>query len=172
MFTASSNLNFVAGQTVPNLVTVRVPPSGVVDFRNAAGTAHVLADVVGYYVDSASVPSGKGRFVPVLPTRIVDTRPDFPLEAGDVGIVPIAGWADGVPGSAGAVAMNATITEPAGYGWLTVFPDDECSVPNTSNVNYVAGQTVPNMVVSRLSGAGGCAEGQDWWTCTRPPTPI
>jgi streptogramin lyase len=156
---ASSNLNFVAGQTVPNLVTVRVPPSGVVDFRNAAGTAHVLADVVGYYVDSDSVPSGKGRFVPVLPTRIVDTRPDFPLEAGDVGIVPIAGWADGVPDSAGAVAMNATITEPAGYGWLTVFPDDECSVPNTSNVNYVPGQTVPNMVVSRLSGDGGCANG-------------
>jgi hypothetical protein len=156
---ASSNLNFLAGQTVPNLVTVRVPASGVVDFRNAAGTAHVLADVVGYYVGSDSVTSDEGRFVPVQPLRMFDTRLPFepPLEAGDVVAVPIAGEGGPVPDSAAAVALNATITQPAGYGWLTVFPDDECSVPNTSNVNYVPGQTVPNMVVSRLSGDGGCA---------------
>ena len=47
----ASNLNFVAGQTVPNLVVVRVPSSGFVDFYNKRGFTHVLADVVGYYDD-------------------------------------------------------------------------------------------------------------------------
>ena len=52
----ASSLNFVAGQTVPNLVTVRVPPSGIVDFRNNVRSTHVLSDVVGYYVGADSVP--------------------------------------------------------------------------------------------------------------------
>ncbi|MGE0879790.1 MAG: hypothetical protein AB7L13_18100 [Acidimicrobiia bacterium] len=42
----ASNLNFVAGQTVANLVTVKVPPSGVVAFYNYRGNVHVVVDVV------------------------------------------------------------------------------------------------------------------------------
>src|SRR5439155_1004796 len=43
----ASNLNFTPGLTVPNLVTVRVPTSGYVDFFNSSGSTHVIADVVG-----------------------------------------------------------------------------------------------------------------------------
>lgn len=45
----ASNLNFVAGQTVADLVTVPVGSDGTITFFNAAGSTHVLADVVGWY---------------------------------------------------------------------------------------------------------------------------
>ena len=45
----ASDLNFSAGQTVPNLVVVRVGSNGVVDIFNAAGATDVIADVVGWY---------------------------------------------------------------------------------------------------------------------------
>ncbi|HEX7537182.1 MAG TPA: hypothetical protein VF391_09275 [Dermatophilaceae bacterium] len=45
----ASNLNFVAGQTIPNLVLVPVGPGNTVTFYNAAGTVNVIADLVGSY---------------------------------------------------------------------------------------------------------------------------
>ena len=48
----ASNLNFVPGLTAPNLVVVRVPASGIIDFyhyANFGGTTFLLADVVGYF---------------------------------------------------------------------------------------------------------------------------
>ena len=46
-----SNLNFVPGETVPNLVTVPVS-EGKISVYNNAGSVHVILDVVGYYYDS------------------------------------------------------------------------------------------------------------------------
>ena len=71
----ASSLNFMPGQTVPNLVTVRVPASGVVAFFNANGSTHLLADAVGYY--TTGVGSEEGRFVALEPGRIFDTRDGF-----------------------------------------------------------------------------------------------
>ncbi|HWI02865.1 MAG TPA: hypothetical protein VNT52_03435, partial [Acidimicrobiales bacterium] len=45
----ASNLNYVAGLTVPNLVVVKVGEGGKVNLYNNAGWAHVIADVAGWY---------------------------------------------------------------------------------------------------------------------------
>lgn len=45
----SSNLNFVAGQTVPNLVTVQVGGGKVSFYRGSGGTVQVVADLAGFY---------------------------------------------------------------------------------------------------------------------------
>lgn len=45
----ASNLNFTAGQTIPNLVVVPVV-NGKVSFYNHAGSVHLIADVAGYYM--------------------------------------------------------------------------------------------------------------------------
>ena len=45
----SSNLNFVPGQTVPNLVITKVGIEGMVSFYNDAGDTHVIADVMGWF---------------------------------------------------------------------------------------------------------------------------
>ena len=45
----ASDLNFVAGQTVPNLVIVKLSASGKIDIGNDFGSTHVIVDVVGWY---------------------------------------------------------------------------------------------------------------------------
>ena len=59
----SPNLNFVTGQTVPNLVTVQTSLGGAISLQNQNGSTDVIVDVVGYYQlpqDSTPppVPSG------------------------------------------------------------------------------------------------------------------
>ena len=44
----ASNLNFVAGEIVPNLVVVRVQ-NGKVSIYNNLGATHVIADVQGWF---------------------------------------------------------------------------------------------------------------------------
>ncbi len=41
--------NFVAGQTVPNLVVAKVGADGKVAVYNNTGSTHVVLDVVGWY---------------------------------------------------------------------------------------------------------------------------
>src|SRR5439155_19271544 len=43
----ASSLNFIPGQTVANLVLVKVPASSFVNLYNAAGQVHLILDVVG-----------------------------------------------------------------------------------------------------------------------------
>lgn len=63
----ASYLNHVAGQTVPNLVIVKVGTAGRVSLYNADGTAHLLADVSGWWGAGA-------EFTPITPARLLDTR--------------------------------------------------------------------------------------------------
>ncbi len=45
----ASNLNFTTGQTIPNSVIAPLSASGTVCFY-VYGTAHLLADVSGYFL--------------------------------------------------------------------------------------------------------------------------
>jgi hypothetical protein len=49
----TSDLNWAAGQTVPNLVVVQIgnagPNAGAVDFFNAFGQTDLIVDLVGWY---------------------------------------------------------------------------------------------------------------------------
>jgi hypothetical protein len=152
----ASNLNFVANQTVPNMVIVRVPASGIVDFYNGAGSVHILADVVGYYDDVETTQAG--RFIPVLPCRLFDSR-WFGVKLGpsEYAIVDVADSC-GVPSlsSVSSGVFNVTVTQPTGSGFETVFPDDLCFIPVASNLNFVANLTVANAVVSRVSQPIDC----------------
>ena len=158
----ASNLNFAAGTTVPNLVTVPVGADGKVDFYNANGSTDVIADLAGYYV--AGAPQSGGVFQSLdAPTRFLDTRSGTgtggvkaPVAAGH----SLALQIDGVGGNSGipptgvsAVVMNVTATHPTTAGYLTVYPDGK-TLPTASNVNFTAGQTVPNMVTVPVGADG------------------
>jgi hypothetical protein len=151
----ASSLNFVPGQTVPNLVIAKLGSGGKISIFNNAGNTHVIADVVGYF-------SGHGAtFTPLNPDRLLDTRSGFggpPVGQGQGIDVQIAGrtGANGlssVPGNATAVALNVTVTNPDAPSFATVWPTG-ASRPFASNLNFTPGQSVPNMVIAKL-GAGG-----------------
>jgi hypothetical protein len=52
-----------------------------------------------------------------------------------------------------AVVLNVTVTNPTAPSYLTVWPDGAAQ-PLASDLNYVAGLTVPNLVVVKLGGNG------------------
>ena len=56
-------------------------------------------------------------------------------------------------GDASAVVLTVTVTEPGAAGFVSVFPCGS-GVPLASSVNFVAGATVANSVVSGV-GVGG-----------------
>jgi hypothetical protein len=151
----ASNLNFTAGETVPNLVTVPLSHSGAIDFYNALGSTNVIMDVSGYYSSATS-----GYFEPVAPKRICDTRSGNTtqcagqtLSAGGTLNVQVTGNG-GIPTGAAAVVANVTATEATASSFLTVWPTG-ATKPNASDLNFVAGETVPNLVVAKLSATGG-----------------
>ena len=51
------------------------------------------------------------------------------------------------------MALNVTVVNPSGDGYFTVWPAGDAQ-PFASNLNFVTGQTVPNMVTAKL-GTGG-----------------
>jgi hypothetical protein len=60
----------------------------------------------------------------------------------------------GVPSmGVSAVVVNVSVTNPTAPSYLTVFPAGQ-AMPTASNLNYVPGQTVPNLAAAKL-GTGG-----------------
>ncbi len=144
-----SNLNYVAGQTVANLVVTRLGPDGTVNFGHVVGTGTVdlVADLQGYFLPGSGASTG--TFVPVSPFRLFDTRATSPLTSLESRTVQAAG-VGGLPASGvGAVAMNATVTDPQAAGVLTIYPAGQ-SIPSSSVLNYLANQTVPNLTFTTL----------------------
>ncbi len=154
---ATSNVNFVSGQTVPNLAVVKVGATGQVSlYSSAAGTIRLIADVSGYY-ESGSASAG-GAFQPVDPARVLDTGLGLGAGAADAGprgtaTVLIAGRGGVPPSGAGAVVLNVTVATPARAGYLTVYPSGGAQPP-TSTLNFPAGRNVPNLAVVKLGPDG------------------
>jgi hypothetical protein len=153
-----ASLNFLPGQTVPNLVTVKVGANGKVDIFNSAGQTSVIADVMGYYTDSA--PPGGGRFTSLTPSRILDTRDGTgrggvaaPISAGTSIDVPVTG-VGGVPSSGvSGVALNVTVTDPTSAGFLSAWPAGEPR-PFTATHNFVPNLTIGNLVLAKVGTNG------------------
>jgi hypothetical protein len=152
----ASNLNFGAGQTIPNLVTVKVGLGGQVLFATMFGSTHVVADVVGYYDDGTT---SADFFTGITPQRVLDSRGpnggwSGPIGAGVAGerALVVAGRG-GVPVGATSVVMNVTATGSDAGSFLQVWPSD-APRPNSSNVNFGVGETIPNLVTVPLGADG------------------
>ena len=156
----TSNLNLVrAGQTIPNQVIVPVGPTGQISLFTSQA-AHLLFDVAGYFTDSTAPLSSTGLFIPITPSRVLDTR-----EANGVTtttppgatatVSPVVAGRGGVPlVGASAVVGNTTATESAAPGFITVFPSG-IARPNASSLNIERiGQTIANHTTVRLNSGG------------------
>ncbi len=150
----SSNVNFSAGQTIANAVSVPKGTGGkVCVFTSAA--MNLIVDVNGYF------PTG--TFTGLVPARLLDTRPTGTTVDGQsqrAGTRPLGSITrvrvtsrGGVSATAAAVAMNVTVTGPAAAGYLTVWPCG-ATQPNSSNLNYVAGDTIANAAFPAVGTSG------------------
>jgi len=159
----ASNLNFIQGQTVPNLVIARVGDGGKISIFNNVGNVDVVADTQGYF--AAPVASGQplpgSQYFPTSPARILDTRNGVGVPGNAMGQLGTGGTLDlqvtgagGVPANATAVVLNVTAADsPGPDSFLTLYPAGTAR-PLASNLNFVAGQTIPNLVIARI-GTGG-----------------
>ncbi|MET3176378.1 UNVERIFIED_ORG: subtilisin family serine protease [Arthrobacter sp. UYCu721] len=147
----ASNVNFNVGQIVPNSVTVPVGADGKVTlFNRSSGTAHLLADVAGYYLPG--MPTAAGAFQAVAPKRFLDTRESAPVGADSSVSFQVAG-VNGIPADVSAVVFNLTVADAKSFGFVTAYPSGTAR-PNASNVNFSTGQIVPNSVTVPVGADG------------------
>lgn len=155
----ASNLNFVAGDVISNLVIARVSAVGQVCFKSSQ-TTDLVVDVTGYFAATAPL-------VPLdAPERMLDTRSPSQsgstidldhlgvgeVAAGTTYELPIAGRGS-VSADAVSVVLNVTALRPNANGFITVFACGQ-DRPTASNLNFKAGEVIPNFVLARL-GTGG-----------------
>jgi hypothetical protein len=161
----ASNLNFTAGDVVPNRVIVPINPvTKQVSIYNAAGNTDVVVDLDGYY---SPYHSGSLYYPLVTPTRIVDTRPGSgaPYSGQTLGtgtilttnvpadtFPPVTGYT--APSDFTGVDINTTVTDTdADGGYLTQYPSNAGSTPPlASDLNWNAGDIVSN--ADQLSSGG------------------
>ncbi|MFM7616672.1 MAG: family 43 glycosylhydrolase [Actinomycetes bacterium] len=153
----ASTLNYRPGDVVPNGTIVRVGTSGAINLFTFGGCVRVVVDVVGWYTGGAPIASQ--GFAGLTPARVLD-RSSFSVcpdrdrtQVASFDLPIAAAIGAGVPADALAVSVNVTVDGPVGPGFLTVHPAG-APRPTASSLNYGAGATVANGVLTKL-GAGG-----------------
>ena len=147
----ASNLNMSAGTVRANTAVVKIGTNGNIRLLVAETDTDVVVDVLGSFG-----PYG-GRVTAITPERLMDTRTGVGTSArrfspNETRSVQLAGRG-GVPAGATAVIANVTATNTSTTGYLTAWPSG-APRPVASSLNFMAGQSVPNLVMLKL-GAGG-----------------
>ena len=117
---------------------------------------------------SAGVSADESTFVAVAPTRILDTREDIGLDGPFVSPTPQymkvtgaietkSGTLVVVPEGATGVMLNVTVVGPTAAGFVSIRPADAPGPATTSNLNFSAGDIIPNAVTVQTPTSGGDA---------------
>jgi hypothetical protein len=147
----ASNVNIVPGGVRANTAVVKVGDDGRIRLLLSETSADVIVDVLG------SFGSYGGKVTTITPERILDSRngvgtPAQPWGQEEVRRVTVAGRGS-VPAGATAVIANLTATSTTSWGFLSAWPAGNAKPPS-SNLNFLPGQSVPNLVMLKL-GANG-----------------
>jgi hypothetical protein len=150
----ASTINFNAGQTIANGVTVPLKPAGLLPpllcatFLGAPGsTVDVIFDLSGSYQATGKL------YQPIAPTRYVDTRIGLGLPSSLVANFPrsfdVAATSSIIPMTATAVTGTFTMTNPTA-GWAAFIGPQPLVTPGASTINFSVGQTIANDVTVPL----------------------
>ena len=130
--------------------------TGVVDVVVSVPTVGSGTLPAGYFYVP---PAASSVFHTLTPCRAVDTRLGAgplggpALSAGQARSFPVTSSSCGVPGTARAISVNLTVTEPAANGYLALFPGNGLPLA-TSTLNFRAGQTRANNASVSLATDG------------------
>lgn len=155
--------------------------SGVRRSRWAAIGAAVAVALGAGSLTIAGASSAPSSFVSITPVRVLDTRTGVGLSGPFVsptgrtvqltGTVPTSsGPAVVVPAGATAVVLNVTAVLPQAAGFISVRPDGTPGAPETSSLNFAAGDIVPNSVTVAVSSGGAIDVVYDAFGASGPTT--
>jgi hypothetical protein len=155
----TSDFNYQAGQNLAAAVIAQVwndnGTLSVTLFDFGAGQVDLIADMTGYFAIDAT-----DGYTPIAPARLLDTRGDLGGSPGKIvpgrpDVLGVEGAGGGAIAAAGvtAVAVNLTVTDATGGGYVTAYPDGE-SAPGTSNLNFSAGKTLANFAIVPIGADG------------------
>lgn len=155
----TASVNLASGRTVAHLVTVPAGTDGSVTIRNAAGSTHVVADLVGWYsADDDPLAAGAtrgGGYHRGGVQRLLDTRSGRAVKARQYVTVSAR-----YPGRhVAALAVNVTVTAPLASGYVTAWNAASDTPPLASTLNFNRGETVSNAAIvpaSACTTAAGC----------------
>ena len=149
-----STLNALTGAVTSNASIVPAGVNGAISVY-ASDTTDLIIDINGYFA-----PPGTGSldFYTVTPCRVLDTR----SAAGPLG-GPIMGAAQsrsfivpssacGIPATAKAYSLNATVVPPASLSFLTLWGSG--SMPLVSTLNSLDGTVVANAALVPAGASG------------------
>jgi hypothetical protein len=148
-----SALNYEANQSATTLALVALT-SGRAKFRTSRN-AHLQIDVLGWFRGVHPIDDPFGQFVPVAPSRLVDTREPIgspQLPAGTPRAVDTAGA--GVPLTAIAALVNHAAIRGSGVGEVQTAASAQPQPPAFWNLSLgAANQTRAASTITRLHDA-------------------
>jgi ABC-type branched-subunit amino acid transport system substrate-binding protein len=145
---------FAAHQIVETLTVTRLGSGGAISvYNNSAGTLRLLGDLAGYF---RAGTAGAGGYVPVTPTRIVDTTAGLGA-ATPSGSVTTGVQVDGLAGlpasGVRAVVVNLGSRAASAAGNLIGYADG-ITAPSVSSLAFPAGQPAANLAVVPVGADG------------------
>lgn len=151
----TSTINFVKGDIKGNSLTVALSGTGSLSatyMSNPGNSTDLVFDVTGYYTADAS----GAKYVPLTPTRLLDTRVgnglSGKLSANTPAPFQISGRGN-VPSSATGITGNVTVVNETNSWSIFLGPDPTAS-PGTSTLNFVKGDIKGNGLAVALSTGG------------------
>lgn len=171
----SSIVNFGTGENVPNMAILAPGDGGSVSVRlvsqGAAGTAHVLIDVFGWF-STSDHPEQGSRLIPVGPGRIFDSRQAAfgatPIAGGSATRVQVRGATSLDPRQENIVPPDADVTgallnitavnqgPQSASTFVSVLPVEPApgAPPTTSNLNLRRDHVMANLVLTPVGPDG------------------
>lgn len=133
-------------------------------YNNASAGVNVRVDLVGTFVTPTNgpdrLPLATGRYVPVTPTRIIDTRTaGGAVTAGTTRTITVAPFGTPtaiIPADAVAVAGSITAIMATDTAAVAVYSAAQCPAPTITTLSTLAGFNVPTALLLPLSAAGSC----------------
>ncbi len=155
-----STLNAGAGAVTANAALIAAGASGAI-MVYASDQADLAVDINGYFAPPA--PGGLS-FYGVTPCRVVDTRnPAGPLGGPALAgqrTLPISTSPCGLPPSASAYVLNATVLPQSTLGYLTLWPAG-AGLPAVSTLNASDGAAMSNAAIVPANGGAISAFASD-----------
>jgi hypothetical protein len=148
----TSTLNVRAGETKANGAIVPLAADGTlsavyIGYASGASTP-LIVDVTGYFLPG----SGGATFVPIAPSRLLDSRfgngLPGPFVVNDPRTWQITGRGS-VPDNATGVTGNITVVDQTGAGYVSVTPSQDANPP-TSTINFPNADIRANGLVTQL----------------------